>query len=272
MNNVVSKVLLIIVILLIGLFAYKTIRAPNTAAAKVSIDTDSHQPAQLQLNDPQKDIQKTEKIIQNYLLNNPEIIIQAMEVLQQRKKEEMEKKTQQYIKEHHSEVINAVDSPVLGNSSGDVVVTAFYDYNCSYCKKGDKFINQLLNLDAEVKIVLKPFPILGDSSYYAASVALAVNTIAPLKFKIIHDGLMAMQNITSEAVDKLLVDNDIDPSLITTETNKETIKNILEKNASLAKGIKLQGVPAYIINDRLMPGMMDLQQLQQIIADIRSKK
>lgn len=272
MNNVVSKVLLIIVILLIGLFAYKTIRNPNTASAKISLEAANAKPV-LQLNDVQKvekiDTAKIEKIIQNYLLNNPEIIIQAMEILQQRKKEEMEQKTRQYIKEHQSEVVNITDSPVLGNNNADVIITAFYDYNCSYCKKGDKFINQLIKLDNGVKVILKPFPILGDSSYYVASVALAVHRIAPLKFKVIHDGLIAMQDITSDAVEKLLRENELDPSLIIAEAGTETVKNILEKNTNLARGIKLQGVPAYIINGKLMPGMMNLEQLQQVIGDLK---
>ncbi len=266
MNNVVSKVLLIIVILLIALFAYKTIKVPSTASAKISTNN-INQPSSDQLNE----INKTEQIIQKYLLNNPEIIVQAMEVLQQRKKQEMEIKASQYLKEHQTEVNNSTTSPALGNSNGNIVIAAFYDYNCTYCKKGDKFINQLIKLDPDVKVLLKPFPILGDASYFAASIALAVYKTDPTKFKNIHDSLIEMQPITNTAVEKLLTDNNLNPLTILELASQEEIKSILEKNTQLARNLKIQGVPAYIINDRLIPGMMDLGQLQKIITEIRSQ-
>lgn len=266
MNNVVSKVLLIIVILLIALFAYKTLKVPSTAVAKISTNNVSQQSSD-QLNE----VKKTEKIIHEYLLNNPEVIVQAMEVLQQRKKHEMEIKASQYIQDHQSEVNNPTTSPILGNSSGNIMIAAFYDYNCIYCKKGDKFINQLIKLDSNVKVFLKPFPILGDNSYFAASIALAVYKTAPLKFKNVHDSLIEMKPISNAAVEKLLIDNNLDPASIIDAANQEEVKTILEQNTQLARNLKIQGVPAYVINGRLIPGMMDLEQLQRVIAEVRNQ-
>ncbi|KAJ6644883.1 Cytochrome c like [Pseudolycoriella hygida] len=248
------------------LFAYKTIKTPTVVSAPISLDTTNEAPS-----DPSVDVKKTEKIIQDYLLNNPEVIVRAMEILQQRKKQELEATTNQYIKENLQEINNSTTSPVLGNNSGNIVIVSFYDYKCSYCKKGDKYLSQLINLDPTIKVVLKPFPILGDASYYTASIVLAVYNIDPLKFKTIHDELVEMQHITNEAVDKLLTDNGLDPVLVAEEANKEEIRNILAKNAELARNLKIQGVPAYVINGKLMPGMINLEQLQKIITDIRNQ-
>ncbi len=265
MHNVVSKVLLVVVIVLIALFTYKTMRTPSIVSATVEIN-----PADQSKSDI-SDIKKIEGIVKEYLLNNPEVIIQSVENLQQRKMQEMESKTDQYIKDNKSEIEGYLSSPVLGNPNGDIIIVAFYDYNCGYCKKGDQFVEQLIKLDNNVKVILKVFPILGSSSNYAASISLAVFKTNPDKFRDIHIGLINMKPINGESVEKLLVSHGLDTELIAEEIKKEEVKSIIDKNIQLAQKLKIQGVPAYIINGKLVPGMVDLQQLQKMISDIRGQ-
>ncbi|XVN42788.1 MAG: DsbA family protein [Candidatus Rickettsia vulgarisii] len=264
MNNVVSKVLLIIIIFLVALFAYKTVKTPSAVSDKVVINSEISKSE-----NQQDEVAKTEKIVKEYLLKNPEVIIQAIEILQHRKRDEMEAKASEYIKNNQAEVSNSSASPIVGNPEGNITIVAFYDYNCSYCKKGDSYIEQLIQSDKNVKVVLKPFPILGDSSFYVSSIALAVYKLEPSKFSNIHNGLMAMSNITKESVEKLLLDNDLDPVVIEEEAGKENIREALTKNGQLARNLKIQGVPAYIINGKLVPGMMDFEQLKNIISNYR---
>ncbi|WP_425360087.1 DsbA family protein [Candidatus Tisiphia endosymbiont of Ceraclea dissimilis] len=266
MHNVISKILLIIVVVLIALFAYKTMKTPNAVSATVSINA-----ADQYSLDKKENIEKTEKIVKEYLLNNPEVIIQSIEGLQRRKMQEMEIKTGEYIRDNKSEIENSPTSPVLGNPNGDIIIAAFYDYNCGYCKKGSYFINQLIKSDTSVKVVLQLYPLLGEASNYAAAIALAVYKTTPDKFQDIHNGLMELKPITKESVEKLLLANDLNIEVITEEINKGEIQKLLEKNVKLAKGLKIQGVPAYIINGKLIAGMMDMEQLQRIIADIKSQ-
>ncbi|WP_341756311.1 MULTISPECIES: DsbA family protein [unclassified Candidatus Tisiphia] len=266
MHNVISKVLLIIVVVLIALFAYKTIKTPNAVSATVSINT-----ADQQLLEKKEAVEKIEQIVKEYLLKNPEVIIQSIEGLQRRKMQEMEIKTAEYIRNNKSEIENSPTSPVLGNTNGDITIVAFYDYSCGYCKKGSHFINQLIKSDANVKVVLQLYPLLGDASNYAATIALAVYKTTPDKFQDIHNGLMELKPITKESVEELLLANDLNLEVITEEINKGEVKNLLDKNVKLAKGLKIQGVPAYIVNGKLIAGMMDIEQLQKIIADIRSQ-
>ncbi|WP_425363903.1 DsbA family protein [Candidatus Tisiphia endosymbiont of Hybos culiciformis] len=266
MHNVISKILLIIVVVLIALFAYKTMKTPNAVSATVSINT-----ADQQLLEKKEAVEKIEQIVKEYLLKNPEVIIQSIEALQRRKMQEMEIKTGEYIRDNKSEIENSLTSPVLGDPNGDIIIAAFYDYNCGYCKKGSHFINQLIKSDKNVKVVLQLYPLLGDASNYAATIALAVYKTTPDKFQDIHNGLMELKPITKESVEKLLLENDLNLEIITKEINKGEIENLLDKNIKLAKGLRIQGVPAYIINGKLVAGMMDMEQLQKIIADIRSQ-
>jgi protein-disulfide isomerase len=267
MHNVVRKVLLIIVAVLIALFAYKIIKTPNLTSPTVSVDNKNQKAS-----DAQSEVEKVELIIKEFLLNNPEVIIQAIEGLQQRKMQEMESKISQVVHENKNEIESANNAPVIGNPNGDIIIAAFYDYNCGYCKKGDAFVEQLIKLDNKVKLVLKPFPIMGDSSKFASLVALAVYQSAPDKFQSIHHGLMEMRPVTKEAVEKLLSDNMLDSKLIEKVMQSEAIQKSLDKNIKLAKELKMQGVPAYIINGKLIPGMIDLDQLKAIVTEIRAAK
>lgn len=267
MHNVVRKVLLIIVVVLVALFAYKIIKTPNVTSPTLPIDNNNQKTF-----DTQNEVEKVELIIKEYLLNNPEVIIQAIEGLQQRKMQEMENKVSKVVKENKNEIESATTSPMIGNQNGDIVIAAFYDYNCGYCKKGDAFVEQLIKLDNKVKLVLKPFPIMGDDSKFAALVALAVYQSAPDKFQSIHNGLMQMRPVTKQAVEKLLSDNMLDPKVVAKVMQSEVIQKSLDKNIKLAQELKIQGVPAYVINGRLVPGMIDLEQLKNMVTEIRATK
>lgn len=267
MHNVVRKVLLIIVVVLIALFAYKIIKTPNVTSPTVPLDNKSQKTSYTQ-----NEVEKVELIIKEYLLNNPEVIIQAVEGLQQRKMQEMEGKISKVIQENKNEIENDTTSPVIGNPSGDIVIAEFYDYNCGYCKKGDAFVKQLIKLDSKIKLVLKPFPIMGEDSKFAALVALAVYQSAPDKFQSIHNGLMEMRPVTKQAIEKLLSNNMLDPKLVEKVMQSEVIQKSLDKNIKLAQQLKIQGVPAYVINGRLVPGMIDLEQLKNMVTEIRATK
>ncbi len=267
MNNVVGKVLLIIVVILVALFAYKTIKTPSVISPAVPVDLENKKALSTQ-----DEIEKSELIIKEYLLNNPEVIVQALEGLQQRKMQEIESKISKVVQENKNEIESAATSPVIGNPNGDIIIASFYDYNCGYCKKGDAFVEQLIKLDPNVKLVLKAFPIMGEDSKFAALASLAVYQVAPDKFASIHRSLMEMRPVTKQAVEKLLADNMLDMKLIEQEMQNEVIQKSLDRNIKLASELKIQGVPAYVINGKLVPGMVDLDQLKAIVVEIRGKK
>ncbi|MGI4775804.1 MAG: DsbA family protein, partial [Janthinobacterium lividum] len=150
-------------------------------------------------------------------------------------------------------------------------IVSFYDYNCSYCKKGDKYLSQLLESDSKIKVILKPFPILGEYSMYAAKIALAVYKLEPSKFKAIHEGLMNSSQPTKTMITELLTTEDLDPSKVIEESESQEIKDVINKNFSLAGNLRIQGAPAYIINGKLMPGLLNLNALQQIVSESREQ-
>ncbi|RYE06258.1 MAG: hypothetical protein EOP33_03465 [Rickettsiaceae bacterium] len=137
MQKIINRILLVIIIVLISLLTYKYTNPSNSVLVAVEAGTQEEP----ELENFQE---KVEVIIKEYLVNNPEIIIDAIEQLQKRKAQEMESKVNSYMQKEKSELENSINSPVIGNENGDVIIISFYDYNCSYCKKGNRYLNQLL--------------------------------------------------------------------------------------------------------------------------------
>ena len=263
MQQIIGKALLIITISLVILITYKTFK-PVT---KVTVSAMSSVQSNASLETKEKE--KIQSVVNEYLTNNPEVVMKAIDALQKRKKQEMDEKIYSVIKENKDEIENSISSPIIGNKDGDIIIASFYDYNCSYCKKGDHYLSQLVESDDNVKIILKPLPILGESSNYASRIILAIHKIAPTKLIPIHESFMRLKTITKESIEAILVQNELNFATIEEEADKLEIKDIINKNFELAGNLKTYGTPAYIINGRLIPGLIDLNQLKQIISDIR---
>lgn len=263
MPQIVNRILFIIIFVLLALLGYKNLTAPNIIVAPAMISNRPKSSAA-----PNDDnIQST---IQAYLVQNPQVIIDSIEQFQQRQAEESKTQVASYLENHQAEIEEAANSVVIGNDHADIVIIYFYDYNCHHCHKSYGDLEQLVAADQGIKIILKPLPILTSSSIYAAKVILAVQQIAPDKFAAIHQGLMQISLITKEAVEDLVIANQLDYPIIAEEIDKAEIQQAVDKNLQLVKNFKVRSVPIIIINGQLLPAADNLAQFQQIIAGIRA--
>lgn len=208
--------------------------------------------------------------VKDYILNHPEDIVKSLEGLQQKKIEESSKKSEHYLKDNKAVIENDGIAPIIGNYEGDVTIVVFYDYNCSYCKKGTEALEQVMETDNNIKVVLRPIPILGGTSLYLAKIALAIHKISPEKFQIIHHELMQLNRpIAEAAVKELIAKHDIDYAMVENEINSYSIRELINRNLDLAQNIDLKGAPSYVINGRFFPGLLDFNRLKNIIAEMR---
>ena len=100
------------------------------------------------------------EILRTYLLKHPEIIEEAMQALRERQASESTAKTAQAVREHRDELLADPMSPVVGNPDGKVTVVEFFDYNCPYCRAAGPMVTELLQANADVRLVYKEFPTL----------------------------------------------------------------------------------------------------------------
>lgn len=276
MTKLINVLLVIIIILLVSMLGYRILSQPEITKIPAVTTIEKPSAASTSLDKPsvptdEELTKKIELVINSYLMENPEIIIKSIEGLQKRKMQEIEGKVQNYITDKKYDIENINNAPYAGNVKGDITIVSFYDYNCNYCKKGNEALDQLLEHDKNIKVVYRPFPILGEPSIYATKLALAVYKVVPDKFQIIHEGLMKLKPLNKDSVERLINDQKLDVTRIEGDMNKPEVKDLINKNLEFAQNLHIQGAPAYLINDKLVPGLLSFEELQKIISEIRSR-
>ena len=113
------------------------------------------------------------EIVRQYLLDNPEVLLEASKELEKRQQTAEEEKRSGALASNAKELFRSSDDLVAGNPNGDITMVEFFDYNCSWCKKGLPEVLSLVESDKSLRLVMKEFPIFGGDSDYAAMAALA---------------------------------------------------------------------------------------------------
>jgi len=214
--------------------------------------------------------QGIERIVRDYLLANPEVLVEALTEYQQRQKLAEEQSRQQAIGQRHSELTQDPATPVLGNPEGDVVMVEFFDYRCPYCKTVAKMVKDEVASDGNVRLVMKEFPILGPQSVQAARAALAA--AMQDKYEVFHFALMIQPGDMSDAhIETVAEQVGLDVPRMRRDMTSNEIEDALARNVALAETIGIRGTPAFIIGKTLVPGAIDAETLRQIIAEERAR-
>ena len=209
-----------------------------------------------------------EKIIHDYLMQHPEVVIEAARKYQESQKAEETKKAEQGIVSHMGQLLSDPASPTGGAdvSAGVVTIVEFFDYRCGFCKKMAPSIAKYVN-GSKIRLVYKEFPILGPDSTVAAKAALAARKQGDyLKF---HQDLMGLQGtITIAAIEKLAAAHNLDVAKLKADMEDPEIKSQLSTNEKLAAAIGVSATPSFVIGNELITGAMDDQEFQAKIAKL----
>ena len=138
--------------------------------------------------------------IRDYLVNNPEVIKDAIEALDKRDKESAAAERQKVVASQAGPLFTSKYQATIGNPTGSATLVEFFDYNCHYCKGALPDIAKLLKDDPNLKVVLKDFPVLGPGSIEAAKVASAArNQLPGDKFWAFHTKLLGSHGPVGKA-------------------------------------------------------------------------
>lgn len=219
---------------------------------------------------------KIESVVHDYILENPNVIVEAIQILQKKQYEEAEKsvkQTQKDASQYADALFRQKSDPVTGNKEGVVTVVEFFDYQCPHCVDMAPVIEEVVKSSPNVRIVYKEFPIRGEMSDYAARAALAANMQG--KYYPLHHALLtAKQPITKELVTKLAKKADVDITQMEKDMDGSTVREQLKNNLKLAQDLKLFGTPAFFIGKTdatksakidYVPGQLNTKQLQNAI-------
>lgn len=212
-----------------------------------------------------------EEAIRDYLLNNPEVIIESLEKYQADQRAEQHERAALAVEENREALESDPRSPVAGNPDGDVVVVEFFDYQCGYCKRVVPSIRQVLEEDPNIRYVFKEFPVLGETSLMASRAATAVWLLNNEHYTPFHFELMtARGSLTEDRILDLAAKVGADREAVAEKMEDPEVAEILEENLQLAQAISVRGTPAFVIGGRLVPGAIDLETMQNLISSARS--
>jgi len=213
-----------------------------------------------------------QKEIRLYLLENPEIIMEAVEVLREKEQQAAIQSDFELVKKHKKAIFEDGFSFIGGNPNGDITLVEFVDYRCGYCKKAHNEVEKLLSTDGNIRFVIKEFPILGEESLVLSKFALAVKLVHGDEiYKLVHDILIKMKSPPSEkAFNQILSNLNLDAKLVESAMESNEVNGMIAYTRTLAERLKISGTPTFVMNDELIRGYVPFDALINIVGNKRN--
>ncbi len=218
---------------------------------------------------PTEDVAAIEKIVRDYLLRDPEVLLEALAVLDKRREEIAAARQRDAIVASRAELVEDENSFATGAPDADVTVVEFFDYRCPYCKRVLSTVTATIEGDPKVRFVFKEFPILGEDSVLASRAAIAA--IAQGKYLEFHEALMSTRGTLDQAtVLQIAAEVGLDTDRLKRDMSRPKIGAIIAANNDLAKRLGITGTPAFVVGDAVVPGAISLRQLVALIDKARA--
>jgi protein-disulfide isomerase len=209
------------------------------------------------------------EVIRDYILENPALILEAVEKHREAETAKAEEKTQDYLKDNY-EALAGKGLPSVGPEDADVTIVEFMDYNCGYCKRALPDITKLLDEDKSVRFVFHEMPVLGPTSHTAALWALAAHKQD--KYFEYHAALMDHKGSkTEKELEKLGEQVGLDVAKLKEDAKSEAVNKELMTGMEIARSLGLQGTPAFIVGDQVFRGYIGHEGLVQAIKSAREE-
>ncbi len=210
--------------------------------------------------------ERINELVRKHILDNPEIIAEAITLLQSRQEAQRQERQQETLMSLIDDLRNPPEGTVIGDPDGDVTVVEFFDYNCGYCKTMFTTVMNTVRDHGGVRLALIEFPILGPSSVTAAKAALASreqNLYGPF-----HQALMTHRgSLNDSTIMSLARGVGINVTKLEADMKDPALDDIIERNRGIAQQLEINGTPALVVGTTLIPGTISEDQLKQLLAD-----
>lgn len=212
--------------------------------------------------------------IRNYLLDNPEVLMEAIAVLEARDREAQVANDVALAQTYADQLFDDGFSWVGGNPDGDVTIVEFLDYRCGYCKRAYDEVEALIASDGNIRFIVKEFPILGEQSTLASRFAIAVQMVeGDEAYKQVHDTLMTMRSdVTMSALVEIAQNFGLDIGTISETMETDDVSRIINENRALAQALAISGTPTFVIGDQMVRGYIPGEQMELVVAEVRAQE
>jgi len=208
-----------------------------------------------------------EGIVRDYLLNNPEILLEVSRELEKRQTAMQAAEQKRFILENRKAIFSSPHDFVFGNPNGDITVVEFFDYNCPWCKRALDELIKLTKADPNVKIILKEFPIFGENSLFTAKAAMA--SMKQGKYLEFHMALMKERQVTKDNVFKIAEKVGLDVAKLKADMENPDFDAALKTTSEIAQALGIEGTPGFIVDAKVNVGFVPMEGLVQLVGEAR---
>lgn len=209
--------------------------------------------------------------VRAYLMDNPEVIMEAVAVLEAREAEAKAQADLTLVSDNAEAIFNDGYSWVGGNPDGDITLVEFLDYRCGFCKRAHGEVAKLLESDGNIRLIIKEFPILGEQSLLASRFAVATKQVAGDEaYKSVSDALMELPGDVNMRTLRRMADTfGLDGDAIEARMDTEEVTDEIRQTRALAQRLSITGTPTFVLQDELLRGYLPYDEMQIIVDDKR---
>ncbi|MEZ5837841.1 MAG: DsbA family protein [Geminicoccaceae bacterium] len=212
-------------------------------------------------------VDQVERIVKDYLMREPEVILQAIEEYQNRQKAEDDARQKQALLTQADEIFHDDRDGVI-NPDGDVTLVEFFDYRCGYCRSMNAGLQSLIARDTRLRFVLKEFPILGEDSLRASRAALAAKKQGA--YETFHNALMTASDMSMAAIERLAERSNLDVDRLKEDMESEDVAAQIASTLELGRSLGISGTPSFVLGDTIIPGAVPVANLAALVDEARS--
>ena len=222
-----------------------------------------------QMTDEERAIFREE--IRAYLLENPQVIMEAVAVLEEREAAAQAQADLSLVSDNAADIFDDGFSWVGGNPDGDITLVEFLDYRCGFCKRAHGEVAKLLETDGNIRLIVKEFPILGEQSLLASRFAIATKQVAgDDAYKGVNDALMAMNgDFNMRTLRRMASTFGLDADAIEAQMDTEAVTDEIRRTRALAQRLQITGTPTFVLQDELLRGYLPYDEMQALVDDKR---
>lgn len=210
--------------------------------------------------------------VRAYLLENPEVLMEAIAVLEEREAAAQASADVNLVRDYADALLNDPKDWVGGNPDGDVVMVEFLDYRCGYCRRAHDEVAELLESDGNIKIIVKEYPILGEDSIKASRFAIAtLQQAGDAAYKKVADELMQIRGQMSDGnLRKVANRLELDADSILGAMDSDEVTAVIAANHALGREMQINGTPTFVVGDQLLRGYLPLDGMRDVVAEVRT--
>ena len=206
--------------------------------------------------------------IRAYILDEPEIILEAFQLLEEKRVVEEAQSDIDLVRNNAGQLFEDGYSFVGGNPEGSITLVEFQDYRCGFCKRAHGEVQELVAEDGDIRLIVKEFPILGPDSMIASELAVAtLMTQGDKAYKRLSDALMTYGGpINDQTIDRLAQGALVDIAQSRAALNDPEVQKRIAETRALGGTMNITGTPTFIIGEKIIRGYLPKEQMAEVVA------